>query len=61
MSLRMIHHPTRVSDEDLDILIESLQEFADKNVYDPWLLSDGRIIQPLDILKELKELRHGKT
>lgn len=46
-----------ITNENLDILIEGLQKYADKGVVDPWYLSNGDIIQPLEALKELKELR----
>ena len=46
-----------ISDKDLDALIEGLTEYRDKGVRDPWVLSDGTIIEPLDVIKELKELR----
>lgn len=50
----------KISEEHLDILIAGLQEYADKGVYDPWVLEvEGKkvIIQPLDVLKELKVAR----
>lgn len=47
----------RVSDEHLRILIESLTEYKLKGVVDPWVLSDGTIIEPLDVLIELQERR----
>ena len=47
----------KVSNEILIGLIESLQEYKDKGVVDPWVLSDGSIIEPLDVLIELRELR----
>ena len=46
-----------LSNKDLDILIEGLQEYKNQGVIDPWVLSDGTKIEPLDILIELKELR----
>ena len=47
----------KVTDEQLQILIEGLQSYRDKGVVDPWVLGDGTIIEPLDVLKELQELR----
>ena len=50
----------KISEEHLDILIAGLQEYADNGVFDPWVLDiKGKqvIIQPLDVLKELKEAR----
>ena len=47
----------RISDENLTILIDGLQEYKDKGVVDPWVLSDGSIVEPLDVLKELREAR----
>ncbi len=47
----------RVTDEELNNLIVSLKICKDNGVVDPWLMSDGSIIEPLDILLELKELR----
>lgn len=50
----------RVSDEKLDVLISGLQKFKARGVVDPWVLSDGTVVEPLDILIELKELRNAK-
>lgn len=47
----------KVSDENLEILIEGLEEYKAKGVFDPWVLEDGTIIEPLDVLKELQDLR----
>lgn len=47
----------KVSDKNLAILIEGLQEYKKDGVIDPWVLGDGTIIEPLNILIELKELR----
>lgn len=47
----------RVSDEKLGILIGGLQKFKARGVVDPWILSDGTVIEPLDILIELREYR----
>lgn len=48
----------RVSDVDLDILIEGLEWYKKKGVIDPWVINDGKtFIEPLDVLKELRELR----
>lgn len=46
-----------IASEDLDALIEGLQQYKDQGVVDPWLLSDGTIIEPLDVLIELQALR----
>jgi hypothetical protein len=43
----------KVSDQQLALLIESLEAYAKDGVFDPWVLSNGEIIQPLDVLKEL--------
>lgn len=45
----------KVSDENLQILIDGLQEYKDKGTIDPWILSDGTIIEPLDVLAVKKE------
>jgi len=47
----------RISDGDLQLLIDGLTEYKKDGVIDPWLLGDGRIIEPLDVLLELQELR----
>lgn len=47
----------KVKTEDLEVLIEGLQEYKNKGVVDPWLLDDGTVIEPLDVLKELHDLR----
>lgn len=47
----------KVTNEDLLTLIEGLEEYKSKGVIDPWVLSDGSIIEPLDVLKELYNLR----
>lgn len=49
-----------MSDEKLDVLISGLQKFKARGVVDPWVLSDGTVVEPLDILIELKELRNAK-
>lgn len=46
-----------ISDENLEKLIKGLQDYKDEGVVDPWILRDGTIIEPLDVLKELRELR----
>lgn len=48
---------TRVSDQNLDILITALDAYAHQGVYDPWYLSNGDVVQPLDVLKELRAAR----
>lgn len=50
-------YTSKISDDQLDTLIEGLQVYAKKNVYDPWYLIDGSIVQPLDALLELRSLR----
>lgn len=47
------------SDKDLDLLIAGLRQYARAGVRDPWLLSDGRVIEPLDVLCELRALRRA--
>jgi len=49
-----------ISQENLDVLIAGLEECKAKGISDPWLLSDGTTIEPLDVLKELDELRQQK-
>ena len=49
-----------ISNEDLEILIAGLEEYKKSGVHDPWVLSDGREIEPLDVLKELLEFRINK-
>lgn len=46
-----------VSDEHLEALINGLTAYKKDGVVDPWVLSDGTIIEPLDILKELRVWR----
>jgi len=50
-----------ISSSDLNVLIRSLQEYKAQGVSDPWVLSDGTKIEPLDALLELKELRGGSA
>lgn len=47
----------KVSDENLEILIEGLEEYKSQGVFDPWVLEDGTIVEPLHVLKELQDLR----
>lgn len=47
----------KVSHQDLDTLIEGLEDCKRRGIIDPWMLSDGTTIEPLEVLKELKELR----
>ena len=47
----------KVTDYNLDDLIYGLKGYKANGVVDPWLLSDGTIIEPLDVLIELRELR----
>ncbi len=46
-----------IAQENLDALIASLEEYKKSGVRDPWLMSDGTEIEPLDALRELRELR----
>lgn len=46
-----------ISDEHLAILIEGLRDYKARGVVDPWVLEDGSIIEPLEALEELRELR----
>lgn len=48
----------RVTDEKLKILIDGLTYYREQGVVDPWVLNDGRVIEPLDILNELWDWRH---
>jgi hypothetical protein len=45
----------RINEETLALLITALEEYKDDGVYDPWVLSDGRHIQPLDALYDLRD------
>lgn len=47
----------KVSDEQLAVLIQGLQEYKDQGVVDPWILDDGTKIEPLDVLRELQDAR----
>lgn len=47
----------KVSDENLQTLIDGLDEYRSKGVIDPWVLEDGTLIEPLDVLRELQDLR----
>ena len=46
-----------ISDEDLDTLIQGLEDYRERGVVDPWLLSNGKVLDPLAVLHELRELR----
>jgi len=46
-----------LTDENLQILIDGLTLYKANGVVDPWVLKDGTIIEPLDVLLELKQLR----
>jgi len=48
---------SRVSDENLSILIEGLKEYKEQGVIDPWILGNGETVQPLDVLIELQQCR----
>lgn len=50
-------YKSKISGPDLDALIEGLKEYKRRGVVDPWVLSDGTTIEPLDALEELRELR----
>lgn len=47
----------KISNEMLAILIEGLTEYKQKGVIDPWVLDDGTLVEPFDVLLELQELR----
>lgn len=47
----------KISDEDLEALINSLIEYRRQGINDPWVFGTGKIIQPLDVLIELQETR----
>lgn len=49
---------SHVSDQNLQILIDGLSSYKKQGVVDPWVLEDGTIIEPLDVLLELQELRN---
>lgn len=49
-----------ISDENLNTLIAGLQDYKDKGVVDPWVLEDGQVIEPLEALIELRDLRKSK-
>lgn len=51
---------SRVSNENLEILIEGLEEYKKAGVKDDWVLSDGVTVEPLSVLQELKELRDAR-
>lgn len=48
----------RVSDKLVDELAEGMKEYPRGT--DPWLLSDGTIIEPQDVLDDLRESRSGR-
>ena len=47
----------RISNEALTTLIDGLTEYRVKGIIDPWVLSDGTTIDPLDVLVELRAYR----
>lgn len=47
----------KISNKNLEILIAGLSQYRKDGVNDPWIISDGTMIQPLDVLIELRELR----
>lgn len=46
-----------ISNENLNILIESLEDYKRRGVVDPWILNTGEVIEPLDALIELRNAR----
>lgn len=46
-----------ISMENLDFLIATLEDCKKKGIHDPWIFSDGKEIEPLDVLIELRELK----
>lgn len=54
----MIEYKT--SDATLETLIAGLEEYKNAGVVDPWILSDGTKVEPLEILKELLWWRKNK-
>lgn len=50
---------SKVSDRNLTLLILGLRAYKEAGVIDPWVLSDGTVIEPLDILVELRSFRQG--
>lgn len=60
MTKNFDHKVSRITDATLSDMIDSLQAYKDKGVVDPWYLSDGRIVEPLDILRELQEFRKSR-
>ncbi len=46
-----------ITDKQLYDLIIGLEKYKENGVVDPWILGDGTLIEPLDVLKELRELR----
>jgi len=47
----------RISNDNLDLLIDGLLSYKQKGVNDPWVFSDGTKVEPLDVLIELRVLR----
>ena len=47
----------KISDKVLADLIYALKGYKANGINDPWLLSDGSIVEPLDTLVELQQLR----
>jgi len=47
----------KISNKNLDELILGLKEYKVLGVKDPWIFSDGTVIEPLSVLLELKKLR----
>lgn len=48
---------SKISDKILSDLIYALKGYKANGIYDPWLMSDGTIVEPLDVLIELQEFR----
>lgn len=50
---------SKLTNENLSHLIKGLKEYKSKGLADPWILSDGTIIEPLDVCIELQKLRQN--
>jgi hypothetical protein len=47
----------KIKQETLELLIQELRRYKDDGVSDPWLLSDGTLVEPLDALQDLFDAR----
>lgn len=47
----------KITDEELDALIEHLEGCKKKGLEDPWLLDNGVELDCLMVVKELREMR----